>query len=288
MFSNKAVLVAVAAVGLAVKGAGQTPPAAPPAPPSPPRVLHGRSATTRVLTRHGYLGVGVADLSMERAKALKLADDSGVEVKRVDENSPASKAGLKEGDVIVEMNEKKVEDVESFVASVSESGPGAKVSLAVWRNAGKQVLSATLESRPAVVMSMNGGSPSGWLISPPTPPNAPPSVNDMWGALTGQAPKIGFEGESLTPQLAEFFGVKEGVLVRTVNEKTPASKAGLKAGDIIFKINGTPVSNTREISGMVRASRKNVTFTVMRNHKEMTLNVEVAEDRRPSPEREVL
>ena len=48
------------------------------------------------------------------------------------------------------------------------------------------------------------------------------------------------------------------------------------------------MSNTREISGMVRASRKNVTFTVMRNHKEMTLNVEVAEDRRPSPEREVL
>ena len=114
------------------------------------------------------------------------------------------------------------------------------------------------------------------------------NVNEMWGVLTGQAPRIGFEGESVTPQLAEFFGVKEGVLVRTVTEKTPASKAGLKAGDVIFKINGTPVSNTREISGMVGASRKNVTFTVMRNHKEVTLNVEVAEDRRPSPEREVL
>jgi len=116
----------------------------------------------------------------------------------------------------------------------------------------------------------------------------PPMTGDGWEVLTGQAPRVGFEGETLTPQLADYFGVKEGVLVRTVNEKTPAAKAGLKAGDVIFKINGTPVANTREISGMVRASRRNVTFTVMRNHREILLNLEIAQSRIPSPDREVL
>ncbi len=274
--------VAWVCLGVSACLEAQTPP---PAPQAPPKVLRGRSATSSHALR-GYLGVGVVDMSSERVKALKLPDDSGIEVTRVEENSPASKAGLQQGDVIVEINEKKIDGVEEFVGAVAESNPGTKVSLGVWRKGGKQTLSATLGSRPVPVFSMNGPDPSGWLISPPTAP-MPPSVGDVWG-LTGQAPRIGFEGESLTPQLADFFGVKEGVLVRTVTEKTSASKAGLKAGDVICKVNGTPVSSTREVSGIVHAARKNVTFTVMRNHKEITLNVETAENRLASPEREVL
>jgi serine protease Do len=104
-----------------------------------------------------------------------------------------------------------------------------------------------------------------------------------------QSPRIGIEGETLPGQLADFFGVKEGVLVRSVEANSAASKAGLKAGDVIVKVNAMPVSNTREISGIVRAMHKTATFTVVRNHKEITLNVEIAEERRlAAPEREVL
>ena len=77
---------------------------------------------------------------------------------------------------------------------------------------------------------------------------------------------VSFVGGELNPQLAEFFGVKDGVLVRSVNPMTPASKAGLKAGDVVIKVNGTPVMSPREITGLVRSSRKKAfTFTVVRN-----------------------
>jgi S1-C subfamily serine protease len=100
---------------------------------------------------------------------------------------------------------------------------------------------------------------------------------------------VGFEGESLNAQLAEYFGVKQGVLVRSVNANTPAEHAGLKAGDVVVKVNGTPVTTPREIIALVRANRrKGLSFTVVRDKKQISLNVEIAEDRSGSGEREAL
>ncbi|MDQ1472212.1 MAG: serine protease Do [Bryobacterales bacterium] len=284
MFFRKTASMCLAAAALSVSGYAQTPQA--PQAPQAPRGPRVRSAGGRMLAaKRGWLGVGVVEVTQERARALKLKDESGVEVTHVEENSPAAKAGLKEHDVILEVNTQKVNDSEEFVRIIGESAPGSKVTLAVWRNGSRQSVTAALEARPVQFLTFNG--PNGDWVAPMPP--MPPSP--MWEGtpfMTGNAPRVGFEGETLTPQLAEFFGVKEGVLVRTVSEKTPAAKAGLKAGDIIVKVSGTPVSSTREISGLIRATRKNVTFTVYRNHKEVLLNVEIAEDRVPSPDREVL
>ncbi len=296
MFLNKPLVVCLAAAAVALPGSAQTPapppppaaaPAAP-APPAAPRVLRGgRSISSGghlVASKRGWLGVGLGDLTQERAKSLKLKDDSGVEVTHIEQNSPAAKAGLKEHDVITEVNGQAIEDGEQFARTISETSPGSKVGLTIWRNGAKQTVSATLEARPTMMVFGNGWS----APMPPMPPMPAMPEFDGMTFMTGQAPRVGFEGETLTPQLAEFFGVKEGVLVRTVSEKTAASKAGLKAGDVVIKVSGTPVSSTREISGIIRALHKNVTFTVMRNHKEITLNVELAEDRTPGPDREVL
>lgn len=284
MFFQQKVLVLTAALTMDAVGFAQTPPIQPTAPAAPraPRVLRGgRSIGTHSTAKRGYLGVGVAEVTAERAKALKLPTESGVEVKRVDENSPAAKAGLKENDIILEVNGKTADDVEAFVSTIGDSAPGAKVELAVWRNGAKQNLTAMLGSR-RVMMALPTSPFEGTLINPRAP-------EDVWPpGMVSDAPRVGFEGEMLTPQLAEFFGVKEGVLVRTVNAKSAAEKAGLKAGDVVMKVNGTPVSNPREVSALLRATRKNATFTVMRNHKEITLNVEVADDRGPSPDRLVL
>ena len=256
-----------------------------PMPPNPPK-LRGRAIITRNGARTGWLGVGLVQVTPERAKALNLKEPAGVEITHIESDSPASKAGIKEKDVILDVNGQKVEGPEQFIGTISDAGPGSKVNLGVWRGGAKQTIAATLESRPAQFFTFNG--PNGPFIGrmPEMPnieiPEGPFSV------LTGQAPRVGFEGETLTPQLAEYFGVKEGVLVRTVNAKTPAEKAGLKAGDVITKVSGTPVSSPREISGLVRAARKTATFTVVRNHKEVLLNVEIAEDRISSPDREVL
>jgi serine protease Do len=235
-----------------------------------------RSTTLRRAAARGYLGVGVVELT------------GGLEVKRVDENSPAAKAGIKESDVILELNGTAIENLEQFQTTVGETQPGVKVSLTILRDGAKQTLSATLVSRPENFFAFGGPElPNAPL--PPLPPFPQPYGNAFPG-FPSNAPRVGFEGEELTPQLAEFFGVKEGVLVRTVVAKTPAERAGLKAGDVVVKVNGTPVTNPREISGLVLRSsgKKTVTFTVVRNKKEMTLTVEVAGNRLPSSEREAL
>jgi serine protease Do len=246
-----------------------------------------RSATLRRAVSRGYLGVGVVELTDERVKALKLKDDSGVEVKRVDENSPAAKAGLKENDVILELNGKTIEDIEQFQSTVGETQPGTKVNLTIWRDGAKQTLSTTLVARPENFFAFGGPDLPNAPV-PPMPPFPQPYGN-VFPGFPYNAPRVGFEGEELNPQLAEFFGVKEGVLVRSVTAKTPAERAGLKAGDVVVKVNGTPVTSPREISSLVRNSgKKAVTFTVVRNKKEITLSVEVAEDRQPSSERQIL
>jgi serine protease Do len=250
-----------------------------------------RSATLRAAASRGYLGVGVVELTDDRVKALNLRDMKGVEVKRVDESSPAARAGVKENDVILEVNGKGIDGIGQFQTSIGETSPGTKVNLTIWRNGARQTVSATLDPRPNF-FAFNGPDffPGGALPPMPPMPSIPFNSANPFPTIPGASPVVGFEGEALNPQLAEYFGVKEGVLVRFVNAKTPAERAGLKAGDVVVKVNGTPVTNPREISGLVRASRnkKTIAFTVVRDKKEISLNVEIAEDRTNTPEREVL
>ena len=213
----------------------------------------------------GYLGVGIAEVTPERAKALKLSEAAGVEIKRVDDGSPAEHAGLKVDDVILEMNGQRVEGVVHAGGIIGVSAPGTKMTLTVWREGSKRTLTATLEARPALSTAYTI-EPDGMIATFP-----PPFDNMNFPNLL-----IGVDGESLTPQLAEYFGVKEGVLVRTVNPKSPAEKAGLKAGDVITKVAGTPVASTREIAGLVRGGHRTIAFTVVRNRKEITFNLELA------------
>jgi serine protease Do len=255
--------------------------------PSPP---HAHSTTLRGIAARGYLGVGVVELTDDRVKALKLKDDQGLEVKRIDENSPAAKAGLKENDAILEVNGKSVEGNAQFRDLIGEMQPGTRVSLTIWRNGAKQTVSATLDSRPADLYLFGGPDfPDGALPPMPPMPAVPFNSGNSFPTIPGDSPMVGFEGEALNSQLAEFFGVKEGVLVRSVNPKTPAERAGLKAGDVVVKVNGTPVTTPREITALVRSShRKAISFTVVRNKKEMSLNVEIAQARSEPAEREVL
>ena len=92
-----------------------------------------------------------------------------------------------------------------------------------------------------------------------------------------QSRSLGVESESLNPQLGEFFGVKEGVLVRSVTKGSAAEKAGFKAGDVITKVGDRKISNPRDISSALRAapSGKPLPVTVTRDKKEMTLNVPI-------------
>jgi serine protease Do len=111
----------------------------------------------------------------------------------------------------------------------------------------------------------------------------PPDVPG--GMMSWRSGMLGVEAEALSTQLAEFFGVKEGVLVRSVSKGSAAEKAGIKAGDVIVKVDDQKVATPGEVTGAVRSARSKKTFpvTVVRSRKEMAVNVTIEEEAPPSP-----
>ena len=224
---------------------------------------------------HSYLGIGVFDVTEERAKALGLKEPQGAEVTSVNDDSPASQAGIKQGDVILEYNGQRVEGYAQFVRMVQETPVGRKVELQVWRGGGKRQITAVIGSRQERPFVFS-------LPVPPFPPEAPMIPDTPHDMFSWRSTVLGVETEGLNSQLAEYFGVKEGILVRSVTKGSAAETAGLKAGDVITKIDGQGVSSPRNVAPFLRKSGKNVTITVVRNHKEITLNVKLAQNLRPS------
>jgi serine protease Do len=255
--------------------------------PSPTPRARNASGSQAVETP--YLGVSALDITADRAKALKLKEERGVEVTSVTPDSGAAKAGLKVGDVIMEYNGQKVEGWEHLKRLVRETPIHREVKIDVWRNGAAQTLTATVGGHRDFEVELGDGNmmaPPAWVQPmtplPPMPPSSP-SMPSMPGfdlpqfrTMMGTA-SLGIMGEALgqESQLAEFFGVKEGVLVRSVNKDSAAEKAGMKAGDVIVKVDDAAISTPQQISSALRAARSknSVTVTVIRSKKEMTLTV---------------
>ena len=225
-----------------------------------------------------YLGVGLEDIDSARAKELKLKEERGVEIRRVDPDSPAEKAGLKEHDVVLEYNGQRVEGGDSLARMVRETPVGRTAKLLISRDGNTQTVTATVGRRKD-----DGVFARGFKFNVPMPPMPPmpamPSIDVPHPVMTMRTPRTGLETESLSGQLADFFGVKEGVLVRAVEKDSPGEKSGLKAGDVIVKVDGTRVSRPRDLTDEMRSTgdKKTVPLQVVRNKKEMTLNLELPE-----------
>jgi serine protease Do len=258
------------AAALATGEAGWTyEPPQPPTPPAPERVVITRPGTG------SFLGIGVQEIDNDRAKALNLREERGVEVTRVEDDSPAAKGGIKMNDVVLEYNGERVEGVEQFMRMVRETPPGREVKLSIARNGSPQQLTMKTGSRKTWMTSRYGE-----VGSPELPRIEIPEINipDVPRAfMSWRSSVVGIEAESLDSQLAEYFGVKEGVLVRSVVRGSAAEKAGLRAGDVIVKIDDSRVTNPREISASIRSSRskKTVPVQVIRDKREVTLHLPV-------------
>lgn len=223
---------------------------------------------------NSYLGVDIADVTKERMDVLKLKDEKGVEVTMVDQDAPAGKAGLKEHDVILSMNGTDIESGAQLRRMIHETPPGRMVTLGLSRNGQPMELKVQLADKHKEMASWpkHGGM---HVDMPPihVPDIDIPAMNMV--VVTSSA-RSGLMVENITPQLGDFFGVKDGngVLVRSVEKGSRAEKAGFRAGDIIVKVNNQAIHDTSDFSHAVKSrSGDSVNVGVMRDKKEQTLSL---------------
>jgi len=269
------------ALSAAIGMAQPAPPAPAPAPPpNAPMIWMSQPPAGG-----SYLGVGVAEVDADRAQVRKLRETRGVELISVVEDSPAAKAGLKTGDVVMEYNGQRVEGLDQFMRYVRETPPNREVKIAVSREGKMQTFALTTgKFKPMAVFRrvepMRLDMPRVEIPRIEIPDTPRPNMSWRSGML-------GIEGESIDGAFAEFFGTKEGVLVRSVGKDTAAEKSGIKVGDVITKVDGTGVTSTRQITAAIRAMKDKRTFpiTVIREKREASLNVTVDDPERPAPPR---
>ena len=244
---------------------------------SMPQVWEFRNGT---MVGGTYLGVSLAEVDANRARELKLKETHGVEIKRVESDSPAEKAGLKTGDVVLEYNGQRVEGMEQFGRLVRETPTGREVKLQISRGGANQAIAATVGTRK--VRTLTAGNMGEFFNKWDMPDIHMPDMSQVF--TTVRSPVLGVEAETLSPQLATFFGVKDGVLVRSVTKDTAAEKAGIKAGDVITKVDGNMVTTPNELASALRSARSKKTFAVglVRERRETSVNVTVEES---NPER---
>src|SRR6202171_1705812 len=229
-----------------------------------------------------WLGVETMEVTSDKAKELKLPAERGVVLGKIAPDSPASKAGLKENDVVTEINGQRVEGAAQFRRMIHEIPAGRSIQLTVWRDGRTQTISATLgksEERHHA-MKMVAPTPGTFAFRMPEIPEIP-SMEWNGGMLLGGQPRLGIDAEDLNGQLGAFFGAPdgEGILVRDVNSGSPAEKAGVKAGDVIISLNGERIRSAGELREKLSAKRdekdRTVKLGVLRNKSEISLTVEL-------------
>ena len=269
------ILLASAALSMSLGVATPQVPGQAPTPAQPPRVIQlGAPAGG------SYLGIGVRDVESGRLRELKLKEERGVEVTAVEEDSPAGRAGLRKGDVVLEMNGQRVEGVEQFVRMVREMPVGREAKLQVSRNGDGQMLTAKVAQRKSWTLSGDR-----MVVIPAIPgANGFPRVTmpDMPRAnMSWRNGALGVEAEALKGGLAEFFGVKQGVLIRSVSQGSAAEKAGLKAGDVMVRVNDKAVDSPADVASILRerGDRKTIAVVIMREKRELPITVTLGANR---------
>ena len=213
-----------------------------------------------------WLGVGIIDLTPEKADELNLTDVHGVEIAQVAEDGPAEDAGLQPGDVITRFRNERVVGAEHLARLVRETPGGRTVPLEVWRDG---------EQRNVDVVVQNRGLPTTADIAQQFKRRAAGIGFDFPRAVTVVRNRsLGMEMEAIDDQFAKYFGVRQGVLVRSVEADSPAAGAGFVAGDVIVSVAGAPVQDPADIRRELHGAAASVEVGVTRNRRAVKLTLE--------------
>jgi len=286
--------LAAALLAAAATGAAFLPPAHAQAPARAARAI-------AISGRGSQIGITIRDAEEADAKATKMPTPSGVVIEEVREDSPAAKARLKKGDVIVEFDGDRVRGVRQFTRLVQETPAGRKTQASVMRDG--QKVNVTVEPRESDGFNVFADGtnlsvlrdfsndfafdmPRPAAPAPPAPPKppVPPARQDFDTFVWRSGNTLGVTVGDLSEQLAQYFGTKDGVLVTSVTDNSAASKAGIKAGDVITSFNGSDVTTSSDLRRRIQRLQDGDEFTVgvMRDKKALTLKGK-AETTRPKP-----
>ena len=197
----------------------------------------------------GWLGVGIQEVTAELAGKFGIKESDGVLVNDVFENEPASRAGLRPGDIIAKVNGHSIETPSGLSRAVAGLLPGSKIELEVIRNGERRILPVDLGERKedAVMAAL---------------PSSPAPLPEL---------RLGLNVQDLTPELAEKFKIKDkkGVLVSKVEAGSAAQEQGLREGDLIKEFNRQPVSSAEEFKSALSQIKKgdSVLLRVMRENR---------------------
>ena len=224
-----------------------------------------------VIFRSGgsWLGVQIADVDADRAGEIGLKEEMGAEIQSVSPGSPAEAAGLQKGDVILEYQGTRIEGVMQLTRLVRETPPGREASVKIFRDGAARTVQVKVGGRDHDA-DVNLGELEHRLEGL----HDIPDVRMLVGPHGG--PRLGAVVDSLGTQLAEYFGVKQGggVLVRSVHKGGPGDAAGLRAGDVIIRIDDAKVEDEGDLRLALRERRgKEFKLTVVRDRREQTLTI---------------
>lgn len=259
--------------------------------------------------QRAFLGVFADTIGDARATELGLKKAEGVYIQNVVPGGPADKAGVKSGDVILEINGTEIVNGEHFRTILGKSEPGSQLKLTIFRDKKKQNISVTTEARGQQQAYAYGLGQSGQIFSEEqrkqiekemrkAAKESEKAMKEYSKAFKGSenalreaelltyafhdAGRLGVSTQSLSDQLSTYFGVKGGVLVTEVESGSAAEKAGVKAGDCITAINGVAINDTKDLRQELRkAESGNVSLTVVRDKQTLTLNATIEKRQAP-------
>jgi serine protease Do len=187
----------------------------------------------------GYLGVMIQPVTEDLAREFDLPDAAGALVSEVSPRSPADKAGLKTGDVIVEFNGKKVSDGRHLRLMVAQTSPDSQVSLKVMREGKAQTFRVQLEQQRGAPVRDDRGDRF-WFR---------PRGADLFDGISVD------DVDARTRRMFDLPAHVRGAVVTAVDADSPAARAGLKPGDVIQEINRHAVSSAEEAIDLSRGRR---------------------------------
>jgi serine protease Do len=246
--------------------------------------VHGQTRARELTVlegRGGEIGVRISD-----------AKSSGVEITHVQPDSAAARAGLKAGDIIVQFDGERVRSSRQFVRLVQETPLGRAVSATVTRDGKRQDVQLTTSEGRGSAMVIDGDFLRGRLNGLDQPDkldqlekldrlrDLPFNLDFNFPMVTGGS-RLGVTVTELPTQLADHLGAKGGVLVTSVTDGSPASRAGIQAGDVINSVNGSTVESRDDLAHSLRQSEGDeVTIGIVRDKRAVSLKAKIEAVRR--------